>query len=182
MNCLQKRERPAGEGGPWVTGLKAADSLSSPAFHFLRTLLFLLGRGVHSAACRVRSSSSRKAGSGEASLSSSPSGGRRAQRFGQPAGIGEQPFRLGRHLLLLVIGKKLGGLFALHFRDGLEDLLLLDAAEIVGGGGDEALRAHVEVQRFGELQGMAALVRALDQMLRAAALTVWPAQWANSAC
>ena len=40
----------------------------------------------------------------------------------------------------------------------IEDLLLLDAAEIVGGRGDEALRAHVELQSLGELPGVTALV------------------------
>ena len=86
----------------------------------------------------------------------------RAERFRQPAGAGKETLGFGRHLLLLETGKQVRRVLPLGFYGGVEDLLLRNAAEIIGGGGDEALRAHIEFHSFRKLQRVAALVRACE--------------------
>ena len=56
---------------------------------------------------------------------------RRAQAFGQPAGIGDEPFSLRCHFLLLQIGDQLGGVVTLRLPHVSDDLRPGNAVEII---------------------------------------------------
>ena len=70
-----------------------------------------------------------------------------AQRFGQPARLGEETFGFGRHVALLQMCDELGGALAGAFTHRFEDAGLGDAAEIVGDGRPPPGFGHVEPDR-----------------------------------
>ena len=70
-----------------------------------------------------------------------------AQRFGQPAAIGEQTFGLLRHVAFLQMVDELSGAFARTFAHRGEDARLRYAAEIVLNGRAETHLHHVEARR-----------------------------------
>ena len=100
----------------------------------------LTGSRCYSAACS--GASSRKAGS-EASAAGIERL-RRAQAFGQPAGIGDEPFSLRCHFLLLQIGDQLGGVVTLRLPHVSDDLRPGNAVEIILRACHPAGLRHVE--------------------------------------
>jgi len=71
-----------------------------------------------------------------------------AQRFGQPARLGEETFGFGRHVALLQMRDEVGGPLAGAFAHGFEDARLGDAAEIVADRRAPAGFGHVELDRL----------------------------------
>jgi phage-related minor tail protein len=79
---------------------------------------------------------------------------RRAERFGQPAGIGEEAFGLARHVVLLQMLDQARRLRTLGLGDRFENARLGDPAEIILDSWCPARRDHVESHRAGEDMGM----------------------------
>lgn len=77
-----------------------------------------------------------------------------AQRLGQPAGIGQQDFRFGRHFALLQMPDPLGGALALGLGHRLQDAGLGNATEVVVHRRLPARPRHVERDGAGQPVGM----------------------------
>ena len=139
-------------------GRRGALSLA-PALHsWLLTLVLFRDAGDRLYSRRLEAAPPRR-GRPEALRPALRRGLRHAQRSGQPAGAAQQPLGFDRHLLFLEIGEQFRGRLAFGFADGGDDLGFGDAAQVIIRARYPTGLGHVELQGFGELEGMTAFLR-----------------------